>query len=108
MIQIYYWIYKKRLQFIILALSQYVTNGIDHYVCYDNSHQVIGQEFDKGVIILDDNFRYNESGELKGREHPNPDYLFPILFYQNIIRAREKLCIIVLNNPIMFEKNVED
>lgn len=95
---------RKDYKFITLTPSQYVTNGIDHYACYDNSHQVIGQEFDKVVIILDDNFRYNESGELEGREHPNPDYLFPRLFYQNITRAREKLCIIVLNNPSMFEK----
>ncbi len=94
---------RKEYKFITLTPSQYVPNGIDHYAGYDNSHQVIGQEFDNVVIILDSNFRYNESGDLEGREHPNPDYLFPRLFYQNITRAREMLCIIVLNNPNMFE-----
>lgn len=94
---------EKGYKFITLTPSQYVTNAIDHYARNDNSHQVIGQEFDNVVIIIDNNFRYSETGALEGREHPNPDYLFPKLFYQNITRAREKLCIIVLNNPDMFE-----
>lgn len=34
----------------------------------------------------------------------NPDYLFPSLFYQNITRAREKLCVIVSENIDVFEK----
>ena len=98
-------IYKnKGYTFITFTPSQYVFNGIDHYSAYINSHQVIGQEFDNVVIILDNNFRYNNDGELEGKEHPNPDYLFPRLFYQNISRARERLCIIVLNNPKMFRQ----
>lgn len=88
--------------FITFTPSQFVMNEIDHYAGNVNSHQVIGQEFDNVVIILDKNFRYSESGDLEAREHPNPDYLFPKLFYQNITRAREKLCIIVLDNMKIF------
>ena len=91
-------------KFITFTPSQFVSNGIDHYSDNTNSHHVIGQEFDDVVIILDNNFRYSEKGDLEGKEHPNPDYLFPRLFYQNISRARERLCIIVLNNPKMFRK----
>jgi hypothetical protein len=40
---------------------------------------------------------------MEAREHPTPDYLFPRLFYQNISRAREKLCIIVLENEDLFK-----
>ncbi len=80
-------------------------NSIDHYAGYVNSHQVIGQEFDKVILVLDNNFRYNENGELEGGEtHPNPNYLFTRLFYQNIYRTREKLCLVIPNNPDMFEK----
>lgn len=90
--------------FITLTPSRYVSNSIDHYSNYVNSHQVIGQEFDKVVAVIDNNFRYSEQGELEGKPHPNPDYLFPRLFYQNISRAREKLCLVILNNPDVFEK----
>lgn len=90
--------------FITFTPSQYVSNSIDHYAQFVNSHQVIGQEFDKVILVLDNNFRYSEKGELEGKEHPNPDYLFPRLFYQNISRTREKLCLVILNNPDMFEK----
>ncbi|MGN0325261.1 MAG: ATP-binding protein [Lachnospiraceae bacterium] len=90
--------------FLTFTPSQYVSNSIDHYSGYVNSHQVIGQEFDKVILVLDNNFRYSKEGELEGKEHPNPDYLFPRLFYQNISRTREKLCLIILNNPDMFEK----
>ena len=90
--------------FITFTPSQFVSNGIDHYSANINSHQVIGQEFDNVVIIMDNIFRYSDDGDLEGKEHPNPDYLFPRLFYQNISRTRERLCIIVLNNPKMFRK----
>ena len=90
--------------FITFTPSQYKSNSIDHYSRFVNSHQVIGQEFDNVMIVIDNNFRYNSKGELEAKEHPNPDYLFPRLFYQNISRAREKLCIVVLENKIIFEQ----
>ena len=84
--------------------SRYYSSSLDHYAFFKNSHEVIGQEFDNVLILIDDNFRYSVEGDLEGREHPNPDYLFPKLFYQNISRAREKLCIVVHNNKDVFEK----
>lgn len=98
---------KRGYQFITLTPSQYVGNLIDHYSGYINSHHVIGQEFDNVVVVLDNNFRYSEDGILQGKEHPNPNYLFPRLFYQNISRAREKLCIIVLDNIELFTTLLE-
>lgn len=89
--------------FISYTPSHYVFNEIDHYSSFMNSHLVIGQEFDNVVQIMDNNFRHSAKGELQGREHPNPDYLFAKLFYQNITRAREKMCIIVLNNEELFD-----
>lgn len=89
---------------ISFTTSRYYPNSIDHYSDFINSHKVIGQEFNNVVIVLDNNFRYNADGELEGKTHPNPDYLFPKLFYQNISRAREKLCLVILNNIDLFEK----
>ncbi|MCD8231944.1 MAG: DUF2075 domain-containing protein [Clostridiales bacterium] len=89
--------------FISYTPSHYVFNEIDHYSSFMNSYLVIGQEFDNVVQIMDNNFRHSAKGELQGREHPNPDYLFAKLFYQNITRAREKMCIIVLNNEELFD-----
>ena len=86
--------------------SPYNSGGdcMNRYPCCLNSHQVIGQEFDKVLIVMDSNFKYDSNGELEAKIHPNPDYLFPKLFYQNITRAREKLCIVVMGNIELFEK----
>ena len=35
---------------------------------------------------------------IQGKEHPNPDLLFYKLLYQAISRAREKLCVLVVEN----------
>ena len=95
---------KKGYEFITFTPSKFVSNSVDHYAENINSHQVIGQEFDNVIVILDKNFRYSTEGILQAYEHPNPDYLFSRLFYQNITRARQKLCIIVLDNIDLFTK----
>lgn len=91
-------------KFLGCTPSQYVKNSIDEYVSLQDyvSHRVIGQEFDNVIILLDSDFRYDENGCLEAREHPNPNYLFPKLFYQNITRAREKLCFVIVDNPLLY------
>ena len=85
-------------KFITLIPSE-IGERLSDYSSAANSHQVIGQEYDKVVVVMDSNFMYNQFGELMGKAHPNPDYLFTRLFYQNVTRARVRLCIVVLNNP---------
>lgn len=68
-----------------------------------SARDVIGQEYDKVIVVMDSNFYYNEFGELAGRSQPDPDYIFTRLFYQNITRARSRLCLVVLDNPEVFE-----
>lgn len=46
----------------------------------------------------------NENGVLQGVPHPNPDYLYPNLFYQGITRVREKIALVIVNSPRLFEK----
>lgn len=70
---------------------------------YD-THHIIGQEFDKVLILMDKSFYYDEKGVLQGIPHPNPDYLYPNLFYQGISRVREKIALVVVDAPALFEK----
>lgn len=98
--------YRKKKDYVFIEYSKlkYYPNATDRFYGDLNAHHVIGQEFDNVVIILDKNFRYNANGRLQGRVHPNPNYLFNKLFYQAVSRAREKLCIVILDNPVLFEK----
>ena len=79
------------------------SSPLDLYGGFDNTHHVIGQEYDKVIFMIGDGFRYDESGTLQGKEHPNPDYIFYKLLYQGISRAREKLCLLVVGNEEMFD-----
>ena len=65
---------------------------------------VIGQEFDQVVMLIDNSFYYDEKGYLQGIPNPDPDYLYPNLFYQGVTRVREKLALIVLDAPELFRK----
>lgn len=71
---------------------------------YENSHDVIGLEFDAVAVTLDGRFYYDASGQLTGRESPEEDYLYVRLLYQNVSRAKEKLCVIVEKNEEVFRE----
>lgn len=104
---IYYYEQKKDFKFISYTTSKRKSALIDNHQIYQNTHHVIGQEFDNVFICMDDSFGYSEEGILQGKEHPNPDYIFYQLWYQGVSRAREKLCILVINNEELFEKLIE-
>ena len=93
---------EKGFKFITLAFSRNKEESPEPQEAVVSSRQVIGQEYDKVVVIIDSSFRYNENGELEGTKHPDPHSLFARLLYQNITRARSRLCVIVLNNPDVF------
>lgn len=69
---------------------------------YD-THHVIGQEYDKVVMVIGQNFGYNDDKKLVSRQHPNPDYLYRQLLFQGLTRTREKLAIIIWNNKPVFK-----
>lgn len=71
-----------------------------------NTHAVIGQEFDKVVMIMGTDFEYIEN-RLNSRRHPNPNYISSKLFYQGITRARTHLSIIVLRNPNLYQQLIK-
>ncbi len=64
-------------------------------------HHIIGREYDKVVMLIDSSFYYDENGYLKGVPEPDPDYIYPNLFYQGITRVREKLALVVLDAPVL-------
>lgn len=67
----------------------------------DSAHSVIGQEFDKVVAVIDDTFKYDDSGQLIAS---NPYYSQRQMLYQILTRVRLKLSIIILNNEPMLER----
>lgn len=90
--------------FIEYTKSRYQPSLLDKYHGDINTHKVIGQEYDNVAVVMDENFMYSETGGLKAYEHPCKDYLFYKLFFQGVSRAREKLCIVVNNNPELLKK----
>ena len=81
-------------------------NGSGPYAEYEEDfdvHHVIGQEFDSVVVLMDDSFYYSKEGMLMGVPEPDPDILYPNLFYQSITRARENLAIIVVRAEQLFD-----
>ena len=73
-----------------------------------NSHQAIGQEFDKVVVVICDSFKYIEEGKhiyLREKyQHPTKDYLYRKMLFQAVTRVRENLSIIVVDAPDLFKK----
>lgn len=101
---IHYYRYNKGYTFIEYTKSNYCRSNLDLYHGNTNTHRAIGQEYDNVIIIMDDNFMYSDEGRLMAREHPNSNYLFYKLFFQGVSRARERLCIVVVENPELFRK----
>lgn len=95
---------KKGYKYISYTQSAYRSHNIDKIPSSDNTHKVVGEEFDNVLMVINESFEYLEDGRLGAYEHPVPDYLFAQLLYQGLTRVREKLIIIVLNNKPVFEK----
>ena len=79
------------------------SNSYKNFGGYD-IHQVIGQDFDKVVMLMDDSFYYDEKGTLQAHQNANSEYIFNQLFYQGITRAKEKLALVVVDNKNLFDK----
>lgn len=71
-----------------------------------DTERIIGREFDNVVMLMDDSFYYDETGKLHGAPQPDPDILYPNLFYQGMTRVRERLALIVVDAPELFDKIV--
>ncbi len=88
---------KQDYQYISFTPSFYRASYLDQLSRGKNTHEVIGQEFDRVCMTLGEEFQY-EGDQLKATRHPNPDYLFPKLLFQGVTRVRFELALIVLGN----------
>ncbi len=97
-----------RWQNLSYTCSKYVTEGIQNIDIYSSnakltSHSVIGQEFEKVVIVMDNSFWY-EGNKLR---FANTYYSLEGMFYQNITRVVNELKIIVVTNKELYNKLIE-
>lgn len=90
--------------FINYSKSDYKHSPYSEYEEDFDTHHVIGQEFDNVLMLMDNSFYYDENGILRGIPHPDPDYLYPNLFYQGITRVREKIALVIVDAPELFGK----
>lgn len=85
------------------------TESRKHFCTYDkythlnvtlNSHKVIGQEFDKVIVILDNGFELKNNGiHYKGDYYYDPKKML----FQNMTRARKKLKFIIIDNSKLYK-----
>lgn len=87
---------------ITYTTSRFTPEPLDEIgnVCELNAHKVIGQEFDKVVFIMDDNFKYGDDGKLLQRK--NNYYSAKGMLYQIVTRAVNELKIVVYNNEDLY------
>lgn len=78
----------------------------EHHESYSNvmnstSHEVIGQEFDQVAVAVDRHFSYNQHGNLV---YTGTAYYQPAkMLFQNVTRARNKLRLIIIENPAVLQ-----
>lgn len=75
--------------------------NIEHHESYSqinsqNSHRVIGQEFDNVAVVIDEYFSYDSSGQLIYNSRTYYDSVK--MLFQNITRTRKKLKLIIICN----------
>lgn len=95
---------KEDWQVLIYTSSTYNILPYDNYQSgfQLNSHKVIGQEFDKVAVVINEYFYYNDEGKLLAyTPHGAPSYRLDKMLYQNLTRAREELIIVIFNNPTL-------
>lgn len=72
--------------------------------CVGNAHEVIGQEFDNVLVLMAGAYYYDERGKLQASDIEGNPYDFWGMLYQSVTRARQKLEIVIVNNPDLFQK----
>ncbi len=73
------------------------------YVFLEDSMTAIGQEYDRVVVKLDGTFPLESTPELE--EDPSAaDYERRKLLYQNVTRARERLCFVIVGDEDLLAK----
>lgn len=90
---------------IIEYTSQYFNGGAIERMKLNrglNAHGVLGQEFDKVLVLVGSTFYYNDQNSIAVR---NANYYDPErMFFQSVTRARKQIMLLVVNNPEFMTK----
>lgn len=104
--------YLKHLQnngwtFINYTTDLYREDCFDLFDCINkkNAHKVLGQEFEKVALVLDDHFEYQDNKLVAKRNNTMYDDLS--MLYQIITRATDKIAIVVYDNESLFKTLIE-
>lgn len=89
-------------QAITFTSSQYNHESLKliSLMCHTNAHDVIGQEFEKVVLVMNDTFFYDSFGKLQCQKNY---YSAMGMLYQIVTRVVSELKIIVLDNPTLYQ-----
>ena len=68
----------------------------------NSAHEVIGQEFDQVAGLLSDKMYYDKNGKLVSRG--SYFYREDRMLYQILSRARRKIHLVIVNNPVVLER----
>lgn len=99
--------YYRNLGYVFINYYRNAHNSSNPFAAFEGGYDiyhVIGQEFDRVVMLLDDSFYYDADGKLEGVPRPDPDLLYPNVFYHGMTRVQEKLALIVLDNEPLFDR----
>ncbi|MCL2399290.1 MAG: ATP-binding protein [Defluviitaleaceae bacterium] len=86
---------------ITYTVSQYNRELIEQIsqISHNTAHSVIGQEFKKVALVMDNNFKYDDKGRLSVSQ---TYYDLGGMLYQIITRAVDELKIVVLKNKNLY------
>lgn len=87
--------------------SKYDEDDYDRYSQYDLEipHYILGQEFDKVLVIIDNTFEYRENGKgdrYLASKSEGSYYSGKKMLFQNLTRVKEKLAVLVYDNFEVF------
>ncbi|WP_395001871.1 DNA/RNA helicase domain-containing protein [uncultured Helicobacter sp.] len=98
---------KKGYEHIYLTTSMYYKEKLDD-VRFDSnisSHKSIGQEFDKVLVTITEDFYHTEDGRLGYRSRSY--YSATQTLFQAITRTRKELMVVIINNPEVYKNCVQ-
>lgn len=111
--------YKRSIEnFTIIQLTEYRTTGgflqrEKIQVESENSHSVVGKEYDNVIVVFDNNISYDKktakliSNYRKTTDYKNYPYDEYSLYFEALTRVRDKLELVVINNEEIYLRILE-
>lgn len=91
-------------QYIYHSVSFRHIDQFDDLLQYGiSTHDSIGHEYTNIIVVLNE-FFYYENGLLKTKPHPFPALDYSRLLYEELTRAKSKICLIIEKNESLFKE----